>query len=87
MQLEKRKQEREYLQKMLQENEKNKQRVKHEEELQRLEDVKAQEEYTAMLEKQEADKLNEMKKREQRAQEFMNKMADNVLSKMDQKQK
>jgi len=41
MQLEKRKQEREYLQKMLQENEKNKQRVKHEEELQRLEDVKA----------------------------------------------
>jgi len=40
-----------------------------------------------MLEKQEADKLNEMKKREQRAQEFMNKMADNVLSKMDQKQK
>lgn len=28
-----------------------------------------------------------MKKREQRAQEFMNKMADNVLSKMDHKQK
>lgn len=51
MQAEKRKQEKEYLQKMLQENEKNKQRVKHEEELQRLEDIKAQEEYTAMLEK------------------------------------
>lgn len=67
MQQEKRKQEREYLQKMLQENEKNKQRVKREEELQRLEDIKAQEEYTAMLEKQEADKLNEMRKREQRA--------------------
>lgn len=40
-----------------------------------------------MLEKQESDKLNEMKKREARAQEFMNKMADNVLQKMDQKQK
>ena len=46
---------------MLQENEKNKQRVKAEEEFQRLEDIKAQEEYSAMLEKQEADKLNEMK--------------------------
>lgn len=28
-----------------------------------------------------------MKKREQRAQEFMNKMADGVLAKMSQKQK
>jgi hypothetical protein len=40
-----------------------------------------------MLEKQEMDRVNEMKKREARAQEFMNKMADNVLSKMDAKQK
>lgn len=28
-----------------------------------------------------------MKQREARAQEFMNKMADNVLNKMDKKQK
>jgi len=28
-----------------------------------------------------------MKERERRAQEFMNKMADNVLQKMDKKQK
>ena len=34
---------------MLQENEKNKQRAKHEEELQRLEDIRAQEEYSQML--------------------------------------
>lgn len=40
-----------------------------------------------MLERQEYDRLNEMKRREARAQEFMNKMADNVLSKMDAKQK
>ncbi len=40
-----------------------------------------------MLEKQEADRQLEMKERERRAQEFMNKMADNVLQKMDQKQK
>ena len=31
--------------------------------------------------------MQEMKKREKRAQEFMNKMADNVLQKMEEKQK
>ena len=46
------------------ENEKNKARQKTEEEQQRLEDIRAQDEYTRMLEKQESDKLNEMKKRE-----------------------
>lgn len=39
-----------------------------------------------MLEKQEMDRQNEMKSREARAQEFMNKMADNVLHKMEKKQ-
>jgi hypothetical protein len=38
-----------------------------------------------MLEKQEHDRQMEMKKREQRAQDFMNRMADNVLTKMEQK--
>lgn len=71
---------------MLTENEHNKRKQKEEEENQRLEDLRAQAEYTRMLEKQEHDRLNEMKKRESRAQEFMNKMADNVLNKMDQKQ-
>jgi hypothetical protein len=32
-----------------------------------------------MLDKQEADRQAEMKSREKRAQDFMNKMADNVL--------
>ena len=40
-----------------------------------------------MLDKQENDRHKEMKSREARAQEFMNKMADNVLNKMNQKQK
>ena len=40
-----------------------------------------------MLEKQEADRVREMKSREARAQDFMNKMADNVLSKMEARQK
>jgi hypothetical protein len=40
-----------------------------------------------MLDKQEVDRVNEMKMREARAQEFQNKMADNVLSKMDAKQR
>ena len=39
-----------------------------------------------MLDKQEEDRRNEMKSREARAQEFMNKMADSVINKMNQKQ-
>ena len=38
-----------------------------------------------MLEKQEQDRLNEIKAREQRAQEFMNRMADTVIKNMDEK--
>ena len=36
-----------------------------------------------MLDKQEQDRLNEIKQREQRAQEFMNRMADTVIKNMD----
>ena len=39
-----------------------------------------------MLDKQEADRQAEAKRREKRAQDFMNKMADNVLQKMEKKQ-
>lgn len=48
---EKRRQEREYLQRMLEENEDNKRKHKDVEELERLEDLKAQTEYAKMLEK------------------------------------
>jgi|TARA_B110001450_G_scaffold153042_1_gene142813 hypothetical protein len=59
--MEKRKQEKEYLNKMLMENKENKQRQKAEEENQRLMDLNAQEEYTKMLERQENDRQTEMK--------------------------
>ena len=87
LQQEKRKQEREYLHKMMIENEKNKARMKEDELRQKDEDAKAQDEYARMLQKQEDDRNAEMSKREARAQEFMNKMAGNVLEKMEKKQK
>ena len=65
--MEKRRQERDYLNKMLEENENNKQRQRDEDERQRLADLKAQNEYSRMLDKQEADRQNEMKRREARA--------------------
>ena len=68
---------------MLLENDKNKVKLGAEKERERLEDIKAQKEYSKMLEKQEQDRVNEFKSREQRAQDFMNKMADTVIRKMD----
>ena len=50
-----------------------------------MEDIKAQQEYTRMLEQQEKDRLNEIMNREKRAQDFMNKMADTVIKDMDKK--
>lgn len=49
--MEKRRQEREYLQKMLHENDKQKAKANEERERERLEDIRAQQEYTKMLEK------------------------------------
>jgi hypothetical protein len=84
---EKRRQEKEYLQKMLVENDKHKAKAQIEKEKERLEDVKAQQEYAKMLERQEQDRNNEFKSREKRAQDFMNQMADTVIRKMDDRQK
>ncbi len=68
---------------MLTENEKNKAKTLAEKERERLEDIRAQEEYARILDKQEHDRLNEVKAREQRAQDFMNRMADTVIKNMD----
>lgn len=87
MLLEKRRQEKEYLQKMLTENEKQKAKTQAEKERERLEDIKAQQEYARMLDKQEQDRINEFKSREKRAQEFMNRMADTVIKNMDSRAK
>ena len=72
---------------MLTENDRQKAKVAIEKERERQEDIKAQNEYSRMLEKQEQDRINEFKAREQRAQEFMNKMADTVIKSMDDKQR
>lgn len=72
---------------MLEENDKNKERLRAQREKDRMDDLRAQDDYTRMLDKQENDRQNEMKNREARAQDFMNKMADNVLQKMADRQK
>lgn len=70
---------------MFQENQKVKQRALDNLELERLEDIKSQEAYALMLQKQEEDRSREVKAREDRAQEFMNRMADTVIKDMDAK--
>jgi hypothetical protein len=84
---EKRVQEKEYLQRMLVENELQKKYQQDEVEKEKLEDIKAQEAYNNMLEQQERDRANEVAERERRAQEFMGKMADTVIKNMDSKQR
>eukprot|EP00357_Protocruzia_adherens_P006780 CAMPEP_0114978038 /NCGR_PEP_ID=MMETSP0216-20121206/3578_1 /TAXON_ID=223996 /ORGANISM="Protocruzia adherens, Strain Boccale" /LENGTH=494 /DNA_ID=CAMNT_0002339177 /DNA_START=132 /DNA_END=1616 /DNA_ORIENTATION=+ len=54
-------------------------------EQERQADVKAQKAYSAMLEKQEADRASEFKRKERRAQELMGKMADTVIKMQDEK--
>lgn len=68
MQAEKRRQEKEYLQKMLQENESNKVKAKGDKLAEQRADIQAQTEYAKLLDKQEADRQHEFKMREQRAQ-------------------
>ena len=71
---------------MLEENEKQKSMMRQQEEKERIDDLRAQEQYAKMQDKMESDRVREMKSREARAQEFMNKMADNVLKKMEARQ-
>jgi len=67
MQAEKRRQEREYLQKMLVENEKNKKKAEGDKASQQRADIQAQTEYAKLLDKQEQDRQHEFKQREKRA--------------------
>ena len=70
---------------MLEENEKCKRMQLMEKEQERLNDIKAQEEYTRMLDKQEKDREQAVKGREKRTQEFMGHMADTVIKDLDRK--
>ena len=87
LQLEKRDQERNYLKKMLIENENNKRKQEGDKLRERDLDVQAQEEYARVIEKQEQDRTKEFQARERRAQEFMNRMAGTVIKNQAEKQR
>jgi len=80
-------QERDYLQKVLRENEENK--IKQMENLkrEREEDVKICDEYAKVLDKQEKDRENYFKNKEKKANEFSKKIAETVIKDMDEKQR
>jgi len=81
----KRKQEYEYLQKVLRENDENKRKQTDDKHQQRLSDIRAQEEYTKVLDRQEQDRILEFQAREKRAQDYMGRMADTVIKDMDKR--
>ena len=87
LQSEKRDQERNYLKKMLIENENNKRKQEADKLKERDLDVQAQEEYARVIEKQEQDRTKEFQARERRAQEFMNRMAGTVIKNQADKQR
>ncbi|OMJ73298.1 hypothetical protein SteCoe_28050 [Stentor coeruleus] len=82
---EKRRDERAYMLKMMEENEENKKRQMEIKEQERQNDIKSMEDYAKMLDKQEEDRLNEIKAREERQQLLMARMADTVLKEQKQK--
>lgn len=84
---EKKRQEKEYYSRMIEENVKNQELARQLKEKQRLEDVAAQKAYARKLDQEEQDRKNEVAAREKRAQDFMNRMADGVLKDMDDQQK
>lgn len=64
---------------MLDENMKNKARMKEKEAYERQEDIEMQRAHERILDKIEEDRLNEMRKREERIQGYMNSMGEAVL--------
>lgn len=80
---EKRKEQKVQLRQVLQDNEERRIRLLAEAQRQKEEDTKAQQEYTRLIEKQEAARAAELKAREDRAKKFMNLMADTIIK--DQK--
>ena len=65
--LEKKKQEKEYFARIMEENIKNKRKQRKKKEKEKLEDIAAQEAYARMLDQQEQDRKNELAAREKRA--------------------
>ena len=72
-----------HLQRVLSENEENKKKLQQQAIEEKQSDVKAQEELTRLVEKQEQEREREIKNREDRAKKFMAMMTDTVVK--DQK--
>ena len=72
---------------MQKEDSKNQLIHREKKERERRDDVRMQKEYGRMQDRQEQDRHNEVIARENRAQEFMNRMADGVLAEMEELQK
>lgn len=86
LELEKRRVRNEYMRKVIAENEKNRQRQLEASKLEKQMDTKALEEYAKVLEKQEQDRVDEVKRREARTQQLMVRLANTVIKEMDKKQ-
>ena len=84
-QIQKREIERNYHKKMIEENEANKKKQSQQLDQLREQDKKDLVDYAKMLEQQEADRLEEVKSRERKTQDLMNRMADTVLKEIDRK--
>lgn len=80
--IQKKKLERDYCMKVIKENDVEKQRRLGEQEQDRVKQVKVQEEYNAMLDKQDKQRADEWTAREQRIQKIMGRMGD-VYKKTD----
>ena len=72
---------------MLVENEANKKKAEQGKAQQQRADIIAQTEYAKLLDKQEADRQHEFKQREQRAQNFMNTLASDVIGKQQERKR
>ena len=81
----KRREEREYMLRMMEENEENKRRQQEVKDVEKQNDIRSMEDYAKMLDKQEEDRLNEIKAREERQQHLMARMAGTVLKEQKQK--
>ena len=86
-QIKKKIEEKENMQKTLQENEFN--RIKQIENMkkEKLDDIKATEEYSKIMDRQEQERGEYFNKIERNSNNFINKMADNVLNNLDKKNK
>ena len=81
----KRQQERDFLRKMMAENEANKAKAQLDASAEKQGDIQALMEYGRMLDKQDEDRTREFNQRERRAQQFMNNLASKVITKQQTK--